>query len=164
MNYVLLLGAGFSKNWDGWLGVEAFEYLLGYSAIRDNARLRDILWKYQFSGGFEDALAEVQTAFLNDPAQHRTDFEAMQGGVSQMFEDMNRAFVGPKFRFHFSKAAAGQDVIAFLSKFDAIFTLNQDLLLERHYLSATLAEPYRYWSCHDLPGMRPGRTPQIRCG
>jgi len=28
-NYLLLLGAGFSRNWGGWLASEAFEYLLG---------------------------------------------------------------------------------------------------------------------------------------
>jgi hypothetical protein len=29
MNPVVLLGAGFSRNWGGWLASEAFEYLLG---------------------------------------------------------------------------------------------------------------------------------------
>jgi hypothetical protein len=31
-NY-LLTGAGFSRNWDGWLADEAFEYLLGCSEV-----------------------------------------------------------------------------------------------------------------------------------
>ena len=29
MPCVLLTGAGFSRNWGGWLAIEAFEYLLG---------------------------------------------------------------------------------------------------------------------------------------
>jgi hypothetical protein len=113
--------------------------------------------------GFEAALAEVQAAFVTDPAQHQADLDAMQAGIAQMFEDMNRVFTAQEFRFHFSGAAAGHDIIAFLARFDAIFTLNQDLLLEDHYLSAKLSHPYRYWSCHDLPGMRPSEdAPKFR--
>ena len=158
MNYVLLLGAGFSKNWGGWLGAEAFEYLLGYPAVRDNAALREILWKHQSSGGFEAALAEVQNAYRSDPAGHKAELDSVQGGVSKMFDDMNSAFLEPRFGFQFHQTSIERTVVTFLSKFDAIFTLNQDLLLERHYLIANLAEapePYRRWRSHDLPGMCP---------
>jgi hypothetical protein len=33
VSYILLTGAGFSRNWGGWLANEAFEYLLGCSEI-----------------------------------------------------------------------------------------------------------------------------------
>ena len=152
MNHVLLLGAGFSKNWGGWLGAEAFEYLLGYPAIRNNAALRDILWKHQSSGGFEAALAEVQNAHRWDPATHKADLESIQGGVSKMFDDMNSAFLEDRFQFEF-QVKIERTVGMFLSRFDAIFTLNQDLLLEHRYLTSNLAEgPYRNWKWHDLPG------------
>jgi len=157
MNYVLLLGAGFSKNWGGWLGAEAFEYLLGYPAIRNSATLRDILWKHQSAGGFEAALAEVQNAYRSDPPRHKAELDSVQGGVSKMFDDMNSAFLESRFHFQFRQPSIDRNVVTFLSKFDAIFTLNQDLLLERHYLTTNLADapaPYRQWRCHDLPGMR----------
>jgi hypothetical protein len=35
MPYYLLTGAGFSRNWGGWLANEAFEYLLGAPEIDD---------------------------------------------------------------------------------------------------------------------------------
>ena len=33
MPKLLLLGAGFSRNWGGWLATEVFEYLLGTKAV-----------------------------------------------------------------------------------------------------------------------------------
>ena len=53
----LLLGAGFSRNWGGWLAAEADEYLLGHPKI--DKPVRDILWKYRRKGGFEAALGHL---------------------------------------------------------------------------------------------------------
>jgi hypothetical protein len=62
MPYYLLTGAGFSRNWGGWLANEAFEYLLGSPEIDDY--LRSILWQTKLSGeGFEGALSAVQAAY-----------------------------------------------------------------------------------------------------
>jgi hypothetical protein len=48
----------------------------------------------------------------------------------------------------------------FLAQFDAIFTLNQDLLLERHYLDDNLkvVQPQK-WSGWHLPGIKPIPNP-----
>jgi len=78
MNYVLLLGAGFSRNWGGWLASEAFEYLLGHPAIRDNMAVRPLLWKYCSSGGFESALTDVQDAYLRDPVVSKANLESFK--------------------------------------------------------------------------------------
>ena len=59
MAYYLLTGAGFSRNWGGWLADEAFEYLLGQTEA--DPELREYLWKSRDEGrGFEDALARLQ--------------------------------------------------------------------------------------------------------
>src|SRR5208282_3912703 len=43
----------------------------------------------------------------------------------------------------------------FLVRFDAIFTLNQDLLLERHYLDDNVAlSSARRWSGWQMPGLK----------
>ena len=56
MPHYLLTGAGFSRNWGGWLANEAFEYLLGAPEIDDY--LRSILWEAKLRGeGFEGALS-----------------------------------------------------------------------------------------------------------
>src|SRR5689334_12868745 len=86
MNFVLLLGAGFSRNWGGWLAAEAFEYLLGCPEIVREPRLRSLLWKHQPTGGFEDALAELQAAYVRDPRANDQQLMAFQTAVSRMFE------------------------------------------------------------------------------
>lgn len=62
MSHLLLLGAGFSRNWGGWLASEAFEYVLGCPEIRTREDLRRLLWRHQATGGFENARAELQGA------------------------------------------------------------------------------------------------------
>jgi hypothetical protein len=49
MNYVLLLGVGFSRNWGGWLANEAFRYLLGCPQL--DAGIRELAWTYRFESG-----------------------------------------------------------------------------------------------------------------
>ena len=54
---LLLLGAGFSRNWGVWLASEAFDHLVGSpEAIADDG-LRKLLWRHQHQGGFEAAFA-----------------------------------------------------------------------------------------------------------
>ena len=65
---LLLTGAGFSRNWGGWLASEAFEYLLGAPEIDDE--LRRVLLTDKLKGrGFEDTLADLQATFksFRDP-------------------------------------------------------------------------------------------------
>jgi hypothetical protein len=49
MGHVLLTGAGFSRNWGGWLANEAFEYLIGSPEIDDH--IRHLLWTHKGRGG-----------------------------------------------------------------------------------------------------------------
>src|SRR5712691_8503456 len=133
MPHILLLGAGFSRNWGGWLADEAFEYLLGHPRIDDG--IRTVLWRFKDKGGFEAALEDQRTqavrffsAAVVDPAQRLED--AIRG----MFDDMNKAFLAINFEFQNSIEYL---VRTFLFRFDAIFTLNQDVLMEQHYLTSS---------------------------
>jgi hypothetical protein len=92
MNYVLLTGAGFSRNWGGWLADECFEYLLSCSEI--TPVIRRELWKSKNQKlGFENTLQELRAL----SAKHRDDrhcselsaFEAMLEG---MFHTMRIGF------------------------------------------------------------------------
>lgn len=153
MAHVLLLGAGFSRNWGGWLASEAFEYLLGSPEIIQDAHLRNLLWKHQPRGGFEDALAELQQAFSRDQRENEQRLMAFQAAVSRMFEDMNQAFLS------FTNWEFQQDrprmVRTFLTRFDAIFSLNQDVLVEQCYLNDNIAlAGVGGWAGPQLPGMK----------
>lgn len=130
MAHYLLTGAGFSYNWGGWLASEAFEYLLGAPEI--GAELRELLWQNkEAGGGFEDALATLEKDFADHPAADterrlNTMIAAIVGMLNMMSGSMERR----PFEAHNNMQGS---IIEFLLKFDGIFTLNQDTLLEYHY-------------------------------
>ena len=145
-NRILLLGAGFTRNWGGWLAAEAFEYLLGCNEI--NSSVRDLLLRYK-EKGFEAALDALQAE-----RQHETDgrLQNLELGLQTMFNAMNSAF--PQVSFNFDKALE-YTVSKFLTRFDAIFTLNQDCLLETHYLNDNIAILSNgRWQGWTIPGMK----------
>ena len=149
IRFIALLGAGFSRNWGGWLADEAFEYLLGCPQI--TPPLRELLLKHKSKGGFEAALAELQAG--NVPAVRRSPalVSRFQEAVSSMFFDMDAAFEDVTFE---PSNNVAQSVAAFLTRFDAIFTLNQDLLLERHYLNDNVSLLSNgKWSGWTIPGL-----------
>jgi hypothetical protein len=129
MKCYLLIGAGFSRNWGGWLTSEVFEYLLGDPAVVANTTLQSFLWKHQATGGFEAALDELQ----RDGAPNSQAYELqLRSAVLRMFATMNSAFKSKGLEF---RQTLGSDhpVQNFLLRFNAIFSLNQDLLLEYCY-------------------------------
>jgi hypothetical protein len=166
MPTIALLGAGFSRNWGGWLASEAFEYLIGTPEVRADPGLRELLWRYLPTGGFEDALAHLQESLRHPPANDagieymdsnvplRSQAGALQAAVSRMFDEMNVAY-NSLVEFH-------PRIVEFLSHFDALFTLNQDMLLERLYtrvIGQNVNSGGR-WRGAILPGMR--KTRKIR--
>jgi hypothetical protein len=129
MSHYLLTGAGFSRNWGGWLANEVFEYLLGAAEVDD--KLRSILWDAKLRGeGFEDALAVVQAAYMDEKGpEAKKTLDRLTQAVIGMFVSMQDGFdsiTKPNPRSDMS-------LQEFLAKFDVIFTLNQDTLLETIY-------------------------------
>jgi hypothetical protein len=146
MPHYLLTGAGFSRNWGGWLASEAFEYLLGAPEIDDY--LRSVLWTAKLRGeGFEGALSMVQADFAsNKSAEAKQRLDNFTQAVIGMFNTMQAAFNKLDYR------ESNLRLQRFLSQFDAIFTLNQDTLLETIY-----AGPVRWsqrWYGSYLPYMK----------
>lgn len=153
MKRFALFGAGFSRNWGGWLGNEVFEYLLGDRDVVGDADLQRKLWSHKDRGGFEITLSELQTDAKK--TGKKDQLIRLESATTRLFEDMDVGFsADPNFRFEFTQGALF--VGTFLRKFDAIFTLNQDVLLERHYLnqSAQWFDSGK-WDGWDIPGMRP---------
>jgi hypothetical protein len=149
---VLLTGAGFSRNWDGWLATEAFEYLIGCPEV--DVHLRHLLWQHKSrGGGFEDALAELQLEVSRTAREStKKQLDDLQAAIIGMFNAMDQAFGTVKFEQSNDLAYLER---TFLARFDAIFTLNQDLLLERYYLddNISLGHPRR-WSGWQIPGTK----------
>jgi hypothetical protein len=86
----------------------------------------------------------------------------MEAALRNMFQDMNAAFA-KRGRLDFGNDSQSGSVTSFLRRFDAIFTLNQDTLLERHYLNnvAVLAVD-RHWQGHVFREWKEWETLAIR--
>ena len=128
MPHILLTGAGFSRNWGGWLASEVFNYLMSLSL--DDVT-RGLLIKHSSTGGFENAISELQLMQAKKPSdenEHR--LQELTSQVCGMFEEMSRIFRNEQFEFQNDHAYMVQP---FLNRFDAIFTVNQDTLLEAKY-------------------------------
>ena len=155
--HILLTGAGFSYNWGGYLAKEAFEYLLGVTEHDED--LRRVLWTDHAKGwGFETTLARLSKEYEeNYSPQVEQDFQNMTTAVRRMFGDMWLAFGQSTFDNQFDDNRLG--VIRFLSRFDAIFTLNQDTLLETHYLPVVDQQNFTkntYQGPRNIGAYRPG--------
>ena len=142
MPHYLLIGAGFSRNWDGPLSEEITGSLLG--ELSDDAELAAALRQ----GPFEDAFPGFTPATGSSQAIAR--HQRFQDAVAGVFARLNRTFLNKQFEFNPNLEFSIMD---FLARFDAIFSLNQDLLLEIHYIQRFVQR--RRWSSVVLPGMRP---------
>jgi hypothetical protein len=144
MSHILLLGAGFSRNWGAPLASEITGSLLG--ELHDDADLAGRLRR----GPFEDAFAGFQPPRGQD--ENAVRVRRLQDAVTGLFGRMNKALESSTFEF---RNETGWTVREFLEKFDAIFTLNQDLLLEMHYWRHVSQK----WNDISIPGMRPDYGP-----
>ena len=74
--------------------------------------------------------------------------------MHQMFEDMNQAFMESHFVYEF-RGGLVDELNRFLARFNAIFTLNQDILLEHCYLPRLDLLDIQRWGGPQIPGMKP---------
>src|SRR6266849_893499 len=130
MPHILLTGAGFTRNWGGWLADECFEYLVGCAEL--TPFIQQQLWLSKNSGmGFENtlqALRDLNTTH-NDDARLTTELRTFERMLEGMFHTMNNSFASVPIdpsREEQAVYARPEFIRDFLCKFDAIFTLNQD--------------------------------------
>jgi len=144
MTFLLLTGAGFSYNWGGPLASDVFSALLADKDLDEHTR--DLL--FDSSGAFEKVLADLHLS--TDPDDQRRH-EALITAVAGIFYGMNNTFMHVQFEFE-NPPSVQHSMASFLSRFHAIFTLNQDALLEQHY--NPMIGPPMNWGHLQLPGMR----------
>jgi SIR2-like domain len=137
----LLVGAGFSRNWGGPLSDEITGSLLG--ELHDDPELASALRR----GPFEDAFGGFGPATGSPEAIARQ--RRFQNAVFDLFLRLNKTFVAKNFEFNNSVELS---VKRLLSRFDAIFSLNQDLLLEIHYMQTFVQQGK--WTGVILPGVQ----------
>lgn len=146
-NNILLLGAGFSRNWNGLLASQVTSDLMG--RLQSDAQLRALLNKQNF----EDVLAQVQRDYLlRKTPESMARLAAIQTALAGMFGRMNKQFESRQFEF---SNDVHRSFGKFLVRFDAIFTLNQDLLIELQYRNENVALWHgTRWQGWQMPGLR----------
>src|SRR5262245_11279674 len=146
---IALLGAGFTHNWGGWLASELVGELCG--RVADDSELLEWLKRTR---NFEQVLAETRQQANQGPKQ-RQRFERLQEAVDATFKEMNQMLSRQTFELGFQHGY-GPDrwIVSFLAEFDAIFTLNQDLFLEMHYVPGKSGKKNRdKWRATCYPGI-----------
>ena len=144
--HTLLTGAGFSRNWGGYTALEMMGQILNH--LQDNEEAR-IFWLEMPS--FEEGLARARAGEVSPDA-----LQYMESAVLEAFKSLDRqlqGFNGPWFhgvekllsQFYW-RAPSGITLDT-----GYLFTLNQDLLVERRFCNASVfhvRDP-------SLPGVRP---------
>ena len=149
MSKILLLGAGFSRNWGGLLANEVRSHLV--SKLEKNYFLINLLHR---SNGFESAFEELRLSYDNNPSKENFEnIEFFQNALKEVFQKMNQAFA-KRGQINFSQDRTFS-IVKFLSQFDAIFSLNQDLLLELLYIEHIALEAPGKWNGFYFPGLKP---------
>jgi hypothetical protein len=109
---------------------------------------RNLLFKYRSQGGFEAVMSMLQTEYKARPTDETGrrlhDFTSAILGI---FNGMNNAMLSQQFELNNDIAFS---VRAFLERFDAVFTLNQDALLEAQYIPQAGSR----WSGKEMPGTK----------
>jgi hypothetical protein len=95
--FVLLTGAGFSRNWGAWLADEVFEYLLGDKDL--DREMRKFLWDTRRKG-FEEALTRLQGA-------KRKLLETIVAGMLNKMDGLITTLIQTR-QFEFSRIAVSR--------------------------------------------------------
>jgi len=152
MTNILLTGAGFTRNWGGWLANEAFEYVLGRPEVSDQLRARLWAGKTAKHQGFEETLADIQQEQARGTAGAADMLSGFMAALVAMFNEMNQGLYAAQFE---PQQSVALQLATFLAKFDFIFTLNQDLFLEWHYFNDNIGlQTPRKFSGWTLPGTK----------
>lgn len=145
MTFILLTGAGFSFNWGGPLASGVFDKLLGDQDLDEHTRR--LLIEADGKGGFEKVLVDLDSS--KDP-EDKKRHSALVTSIVGLFNFLNGNFTRQKFEFE-DPPDTRYSVHSFLNRFDAIFTLNQDALLEIHYTHVVMNSR---WGRADTPGLK----------
>jgi len=129
---VLLLGAGFSKNFGGFLAREMWEKIFNHPLV-DNAG--DVKWELKKNFNFETVYSEFYNATTE---AKKEQFKILEEVVQDVYKNMNDKLLHPS-------ADTGVNINYLQNKFinpftddgsegfGACFSLNQDLFFEKHF-------------------------------
>jgi SIR2-like domain len=149
---VLLTGAGWTKNWNGFLAPQLWHHLTSHPRVQGNATVRAALLGVT-TLNFEEAYELVATGARFTP-NDKADLDFALTAVFTMIDDAVAAMPFPVNDYkvnemisYFMRAMGEQVNTGYL------FTLNQDLFFERKYIQYLVQQVPR----PVLPGIPPHR-------
>jgi hypothetical protein len=155
MTNILLTGAGFTRNWGGWLAKELEGDLLARLATLEP--LRRLI---ENSENFEHALSQLRSNEVSGVGLAGGSVRVLEEAIRASFAAMNLSLAQrPSLDLSPEHPRA---ISGFLAMFDAIFTLNQDLLLEFHYYATGFSGSD--WIGSFYPGLEPAVVPSVSPG
>ncbi len=119
-----LTGAGLSKNWGGFLAHELSAFLISSDELKDNYQVRE---KLMLTNDYEEVLGEYE--------RYRDgNYDALMEAILSAFKAHDARITTPNPRLSLPKFCRFLDKINQENRPSPtyIFTLNQDLVLERH--------------------------------
>lgn len=153
--HILLTGAGFSRNWGGWLAKELEGDLLARLANDDE--LRKLV---QTSTNYEEALEIARGVGFGRPSLGPEATKRLEEAIKESFWEVNTAL--GRLQSMDLSGEESHSIQGFLGRFEAIFTLNQDLLLEFHYNPRSRGP--EHWQGTYFPGIQPQIMPTLTAG
>jgi len=150
---VLLTGAGYSRNWGGYIATEMWSRIKGDSEVQENRELQDLLTS---ESSFELALAKARNGIVSTDST-----EMLEAATLRALQSLDRQLIrapksGPDFiningvqRFVF-RLFSPPDTRGSIDT-GYFFTLNQDLWPERFLFN----EHVDHAKAPTLPGVRP---------
>ena len=128
---MVLTGAGFTKNFGGFLSNEMWPRVFNHPAIHENEKVRDELLKMT---NFEDAYSKVLESDQFDEEERTAFKDAIEHAYNLLDEEISRYKPSSPSYFNLNHMAK---LFFLLSEYAGDeralwFTLNQDLFLERH--------------------------------
>src|SRR6185312_310750 len=106
MRFVLLTGAGFSRNWGGRVATEIWEDVFSNPSVQQRPALRTLLLNV---GNFEQALTTVRAGGIYD----KDDWNAIEGAIYGAFHRMDNEHIA-----HIERGRIHLDIVrAFLRRF-----------------------------------------------
>lgn len=142
---MVLTGAGFTKNFGGFLASEMWSQIFNHPRVQSEARLRDaLLADLNFENVYSDIMEDEEHERFSSQEQ-AAFMEAVENAYINLDQAISR--YGQESAWHFPKRHLGK-LMHHLSNYSGNeralwFTLNQDIFMERHFQwRATGAPPF----------------------
>jgi len=136
---VLLTGAGFTKDFGGFLASEMWAFIFNNTSLDNHQRIKDIL-RHEFS--YESVYHEV----IENPKYDKKEKDAIKEAVKSAYGRLDGSIRG--YRTRNNRTADSTSLTSFIGRFHDMvnsrgffFTLNQDLFVERYCSEANISTP-----------------------